>query len=158
MNKEFVIAGVSLLLLISSGFGQSEMKKAAGPKSKTVSQSPPDNLIIAREKEVWEVVKNRQLDKYRTYYASNFSAVYSDGVKSHDQEAEGVLKVELKSYALSETKVVFPNRDTPVLTYKVTVQGNYQGQDISGSYYCSSVWVKDGGKWLAALHTEVKAE
>jgi hypothetical protein len=53
---------------------------------------------------------------------------------------------------------VFPNKDTAVLTYKVTVQGSFKGEDISGAYYASSVWVNQGGKWLAILHTEVKAQ
>jgi hypothetical protein len=154
MKKDFTLAGVVLLAMISVCYGQSDLKAA----NKTVSQSLPDKALIARELELWEIVKNKQLDVFRTYYADNFRAVSSGGITDINQEVEGVRNVELKTYSLADTKVVFPNKDTAVLTYKVTVQGNYQGQDISGVYYASSVWVNQGGKWLAILHTEAKAQ
>lgn len=153
MKKHFVFAGVALLAMISVCYGQ-----AAKTKGKSPNQSSLQNILIEREKELWGVVKNKQVDVYRTYYADNFSAVYSDGVKDINQEAEGVRNVDLKDYTLTDIKVVFPNKSTAVLTYKVTVQGSFKGVDISGSYYASSVWVNQSGKWLAILHTEVKAE
>jgi ketosteroid isomerase-like protein len=154
MKKYFTLAGVALLAMISLCFGQADMNKAA----RTKNQSLPDKALIDRETALWEIVKNKQVDAFRKYYADNFSAVYSDGVKDINQEVEGVRNVDLKSYSLTDTKVVFPNKDTAVLTYKVTVQGSFKGQDISGAYYASSVWVNQGGKWLAILHTEAKAE
>ena len=157
MKKDFTLAGVALLAMISFCYGQTDLK-VAKPRGKAVSQSLPDKALIARELELWEIVKNKQLDAYRTYYADNFRAVSSGGVTDINQEVEGVRNVELKTYSLTDTKVVFPNKSTAVLTYKVTVQGSYQGQDISGAYYASSVWVNQGGKWLAILHTEAKAE
>lgn len=158
MKKHFTLAGITLLTMASLCFGQSDLNKAAKAKGKAMTQSSPDKALIAREIEVWEVVKNKQVDAFRKYYADNYSGVSSDGVKGINQEVEGVRIVDLKSYTLADTKVVFPNKDTAVLTYKVTVQGSYQGQDISGVYYASSVWVNQGGKWLAILHTEAKAQ
>jgi hypothetical protein len=157
MKREFMLAGVALLTMVTFGYGQTDMK-AANAKGKAVGQSPSDKALIARELEVWEIVKNKQLDDYRTYYADNFRAVSSGGITTSHQEAEGVRNLQLKTYSLTDTKVVFPTKDTAVLTYKVTVQGSFQGQDISGAYFASSVWVKQGGKWLAILHTEAKAE
>jgi hypothetical protein len=153
MKKYFALAGVALLVMTSLCYGQ-----IAKPKGKTPSQSSLENVLIDREKELWGVVKNKQIDVYKTYYADNFSAVYSDGVKDINQEAEGVRNVDLKDYSLTDIKVVLPNKVTAVLTYKVTVQGSFKGEDISGSYYASSVWVNQGGKWLAILHTEAKAQ
>jgi len=158
MKKYFTLAGLSLLAMASLCFGQSDMNKAAKTKGKAVSQNSPDKALIDREKALWEIVKNKQVEEFRKYFADNYSGVSSDGVKDINQEVEGVRIVDLKSYSLADTKVVFPNKDTAVLTYKVTVQGSYQGQDISGVYYASSVWVNQGGKWLAVLHTEAKAQ
>jgi hypothetical protein len=157
MKKQFTLAGLTLLTMASLCFGQSDLK-AAKAKGKTMSQSVEDKALIEREKSLWEIVKNKQVDAFRKYYADLFSAVYSDGVKDINQEVEGVRNVDLKDYSLTDTKVVFPNKDTAVLTYKVTVRGSFKGQDISGASYASSVWVNQGGKWLAILHTEVKAE
>jgi Domain of unknown function (DUF4440) len=158
MKKHFTLAGVALLTMISLCFGQADMNKAAKTKGQAMKQSSPQNDVIDRELALWEVVKNKQVEVYKTYYADNFSAVYSDGVKDINQEAEGVRIVELKDYALTDTKVVFPNKVTAVLTYKVTVHGSFKGEDISGAYYASSVWVNQGGKWLAILHTEAKVQ
>jgi Domain of unknown function (DUF4440) len=158
MKKYFTLVGVALLAMTSLCFGQGDMNKAAKTNDKAVSQSSPDKAVIDRERELWEIVKNKQTDAFRKYFADNFSAVYSDGVKNINQEIEGIRNVDLKDYSLTEMKVVFPNKETAVLTYKVTVQGSVKGQDISGAYYVSSVWVKQDGKWLAVLHTEVKAE
>jgi hypothetical protein len=158
LKKSFTLSGVALLAMISLCFGQADINKAAKTKGKAMNQSLPHNALIDREKALWEIVKNKQVEAYKTYYADNFSAVYSDGVKDINQEVEGVRIVDLKDYSLTETKVVFPNKVTAVLTYKVTVHGSFKGEDISGVYYASSVWVKQGGKWLAILHTEAKAQ
>ena len=158
MKKSFALAFVVLLATISLCFAQSDMNKAAKTKGKAMIESSPDKVLIDREKELWEIVKNKQADAFRKYFAGNYSGVSSDGVKDINQEVEGIRNVDLKDYSLTDTKVVFPNKGTAVLTYKVTVQGSFQGQDISGVYYASSVWVNQDGKWLAVLHTEAKAE
>jgi hypothetical protein len=159
MKKCFTtLAGLTLLSMVSLCFGQSDLNKAAKAKGKALSQSLQEKNLIDREKELWEIVKNKQVDAFRKYYADNYSGVSSDGVRDINQEVEGVRNVDLKDYSLADTRVVFPNKDTAVLTYKVTVRGSFQGQDISGVYYASSVWVNQGGKWLAILHTEAKAQ
>ena len=158
MKKYFTLVGVALLAMTSLSFGQGDINKAAKAKGKAMGQNLPDKVLIDRERELWEIVKTKQIDAFRKYYADNYSGVSSDGVKDINQEVEGVRNVDLKNYSLADTKVVFPNKGTAVLTYKVTVEGSYQGQDISGVYYASSVWVNQGGKWLAVLHTEAKAQ
>ena len=158
MRKYFTLAGITLLTMVSLCFGQSDLNKAAKTKGKVTRQVSPDKFLIDRENALWEIVKNKQVDAFRKYYADNYRGVSSDGVKDINQEVEGVRIVDLKEYSLADTKVVFPNKATAVLTYKVTVRGSFQGQDISGAYYASSVWVNQGGKWLAILHTEAKAQ
>jgi hypothetical protein len=158
LKNHFTLAGLTLLTIVSLCFGQADLKKAAKTKGKVMSQSSLDKVIIDRETALWEIVKNKQFDAFRKHYADNFLAVHSDGVTDINQQVEGVRNLDLKDYSLTDTKVVFPNKGTAVLTYKVTVQGSYQGQDIAGGYYASSVWIKQGGKWLAILHTEAKAQ
>src|SRR6266480_5164957 len=158
MKRYFTHSGVVILAMTSLCYGQGDRNKASKTTGKAMSQSSSNKALIDREMELWEIVKNKQADAYRKYFADNFSAVSSDGVRDINQEVEGVRIVDLKNYSLTDAKVVFPNKGTAVLTYKVTVQGSFQGQDISGVYYASSVWVNQGGKWLAILHTEAKAQ
>ena len=123
-----------------------------------MTQSRQDEVLIEREKAVWETLKNKQFDAFRQYYADDFRSVSEDGVHDIKQEMEGARNVDLKSYSLTDLKVLTPNEGTAIVTFKVAIQGSYQGQDISGAYYASSVWVNRGGKWLAILYTEVKAQ
>src|SRR6185436_2032788 len=139
-------------------FGQGTTDKPAKAKIKPLRQSSLDKAWIEREKAVWETIKNKQFDTFRQYYTDDFRSVSEDGVHDIKQEMEGVRNVDLKSYALTDLKVLMPNKDTAILTFKVTVQGSYQGQDISGAYYASAVWVNQRGKWLAVFYTEVKAQ
>jgi len=158
MKKQFALAGVALLAMTSLCFGQAGMTNAAKSKGKSLSPSEQQNkAIIDKEVALWEMVKNKQVDAFRPYHADKFSAVLSDGVINLNQQIEGIRDLDLKSYSLTDTKVVFPSKDIALLTYKVTVQGSYKGQDISGAYYASTVWVNQGGKWLAFLYTEIKA-
>lgn len=114
--------------------------------------------MIERGKAVWETIKNKQFDAFRKYYADNFRAVSSDGVNTINQEMEWVRNLDLKDYSLTDMKVVIPNKDTAILIFKVSVQGSYKGQDISGVYYASATWANQNGKWLAILYTEAKAQ
>src|SRR5262249_13967203 len=139
-------------------FGQSNIDKAVKSKDKAMSQSSLEKALIEREKAVWETIKNKQFDAFRKYYAGNFRAVSSDGVNTINQELEGVRNLDLKHYSLTDMQVVIPNKDTAILTFKVTVQGSYNGQDISGVYYASATWINQNGKWLAILYTEAKAQ
>jgi hypothetical protein len=157
MKRGFTVAALTLMGMASICFGQSDANKAA-KTSKPVSANSPEKAVIDREKALWEIVKNKQADEYRKYYVDNYMGVSSDGIRNINQEVEGVRIVELRSYSLADMKIVFPNKAIAVLTYKVTVQGSFQGQDFSGVYYCSSVWVNQRGTWLAVLHTEAKAQ
>jgi tRNA(Phe) wybutosine-synthesizing methylase Tyw3 len=55
-------------------------------------------------------------------------------------------------------KVTLLSPKMAVATYKVTTQSTSSGRDTSGTYYAATVWNKRGGKWLAVLHTFVKAQ
>jgi ketosteroid isomerase-like protein len=158
MKNYLTLAGLTLLAMASLCLGQSNIDKAAKTSGKAMSQSSLDKALIEREKAVWETIKNKQFDAFREFYADNFRAVSADGFHDIHQEVEGARDVDLKDYSLTDMKVVTPNKDTAILTFKVTVRGSYKGEDISGVYYASAVWVNQNGKWLAILYTEAKAQ
>ena len=65
-------------------------------------------------------------------------------------------KWDMKSFAISDFKVASAGPDTCVTTYKVALEGTYDGKDQAGSYNVASVWKKQNGQWLAIFHTQVK--
>jgi hypothetical protein len=64
----------------------------------------------------------------------------------------------MKSFAISDYSAVAAGTDTMVSTYKVTIEGTYDGKDASGTFNSGSVWKMEKGGWMAIFHTNVKQE
>ena len=64
----------------------------------------------------------------------------------------------LKSFDLKDVDVVFPNKDTAIIAYKVHQTGDHKGQPIDMTCADSTVWVRSGDSWKSALHTETILE
>lgn len=62
----------------------------------------------------------------------------------------------LKSYDLSDVKVMFPTDDLAVLTYKVrqTTAMRKDQKESTQTMADSSTWVKKDGAWKCVMHTE----
>jgi len=116
------------------------------------------DAMMDKEKAVWQTVQDKKFDAFRKYLASDYRAAYAEGIYSLDQEMDSVRKADLKSFSLSDSTVVMPDRETALLTYKSTTQGTQDGKDMAGTWNCASVWHKSGADWKVVFHTEVKAE
>jgi ketosteroid isomerase-like protein len=86
------------------------------------------------------------VDKYE---ADDIMSIDPMGVvtdKSQDKQAFSSGETKLQSIDESDVKVrVYGN--TAVALGTQDVKGTYKGQDISGKYRFTDVWVKRGGKW-----------
>ena len=62
----------------------------------------------------------------------------------------------LKSFELSDMKLVFPNDNTAVLTYHVkqNLQQRGDSRTTLQEMNDSSTWIRSGDRWLCAVHTE----
>ena len=65
--------------------------------------------------------------------------------------------LKFQSIELSELKVHVYG-DTAVAAGTSTVKGTYKGQDISGKYRFTDVWVKRSGKWHAVASQSTKLQ
>jgi hypothetical protein len=117
-----------------------------------------DDSIVAMEKKAWQSFKDRQGDAFKGLMASGYVSVYPDGIKDINGELADMKSVELRSFDLTDTKVTHPSADIAILTYKSNAQVSAAGKDLSGTYNCGSVYLKQNGKWLGIFHTETKAE
>jgi hypothetical protein len=61
------------------------------------------------------------------------------------------------AWNLSDRAVHTFNGDTVIVTGKVTVEGTYRGQSLSGDFQFTRVWVKNGLVWelAAAQYTKI---
>jgi hypothetical protein len=112
----------------------------------------------AKEKAAWQAFKEKKADDFKKVVAVDFLGVYAEGISDIKKEMDDMQKWDMKSFAISDYNVVSAGADTMMSTYKVTIEGTYDGKDASGTYNAGSVWKMKKGEWQAIFHTNVKQE
>jgi hypothetical protein len=151
MKNTLILCYIAVLAAAPVCFGQASPAKAGKAPANATT-------ITDLEKSAWEAFKNKQSDAFKALLSTDFCAVYADGIKNLDAEVAEMAKTDLGDYSFADVKVVFPHPKVAVITYKATQHSTSGGQDMSGTYNCGSVWVRQGGKWLGVFHTEAKAQ
>jgi hypothetical protein len=161
MKREFILCCFSLVVAASICLGQespSPSPTSSPTPFKTIRSATKEAIIVKLEKSVTDAFKNKQAKLFREYLAPEFSAIDAEGVKDADAEIADMQKTDLSNYSFADMKVTLLSPKMAVATYKVTTQSTSSGRDTSGTYYAATVWNKRGAKWLAVLHTLVKAQ
>ncbi len=161
MKREFILCCFSFVVAASICFGQespSPSPSSSPTPFKTIRSATKEATITKLEKSVNDAFKNKQAKAFRDYLAPEFSAVDAEGIKDADAEIADMEKTDLSNYSFADMKVALLSPKMAVATYKVTTQSTSSRRDTSGTYYAATVWNKRGGKWLAVLHTFVKAQ
>jgi hypothetical protein len=120
--------------------------------------APTEDALMEREKAAWQAFKDKKPDDFKKLVSANVVAVYAEGMSDMQKELADMQKWDMKSFAISDYKVTSDGPGTVVMTYKVAVEGTYDGKDQSGTYNAASVWKKQKGEWQAIFHTNVKQE
>jgi len=124
-----------------------------------VSIAAPDkDAMMTKEKAAWQAFKDKKADDFKKVVVANFLGVYAEGVSDMKKEMDDMQKWDMKSFAISDYNVVSAGANTMMSSYKVTIEGTYDGKDASGTYNAGSVWKMQKGAWMAIFHTNVKAE
>ena len=117
-----------------------------------------EDAMMEKEKAAWQAFKDKKPDDFKKVVSAKLVAVYTEGMSDMQKELADMQKWDMKSFAISDYKVTSDGPDTIVSTYKVAVEGTYDGKDQSGTYNAASVWKKQNGQWQAIFHTNVKEE
>jgi hypothetical protein len=124
-----------------------------------VSIAAPDkDTMMTQEKAAWQSFKDKKSDDFKKLLSADFMAVYSDGVQTKQQEIDSMQKWDMKSFSLSDFKLVMTDADTAVVTYQVKVEGTVEGKDATGNYNAGSIWQMKNGEWHPIFHTNMKQE
>ena len=117
-----------------------------------------EDVMQEKEKAAWQAFKDKKTDDFKKVVSPNLVAVYAEGMSDLQKELADMQKWDMKSFAISDYKVTSDGSDTVITTYKVTIEGAYDGKDQTGTYNAASVWKKQKGKgeWQAIFHTNVK--
>jgi hypothetical protein len=124
-----------------------------------------DSTLIALEKKFWQSMVDEDTDTALGLLAEPSTMVSSHGAMSFDHEqyremAENGSMV-IKSFELSDVKVVHPNDDTAVLTYRVKqaiAQRGEGAETVEQEMADASVWLRKDGEWLCVMHTETELD
>ncbi|MGB7923041.1 MAG: nuclear transport factor 2 family protein [Pyrinomonadaceae bacterium] len=116
------------------------------------AQSEADH--IAREKQVYDMLKKKDFDGFAGMLADDMVEVEATGAYDKAGSVKGVRETDFSTASLSDFKVVKLDGDAVVVTYlaKFTAPGaNAEG------YRQSTVWVNRGGKWWVVFHQGTEA-
>jgi hypothetical protein len=117
-----------------------------------------EDMVMEKEKAAWQAFKDKKPDDFKKVVSAKLMAVYAEGFSDMQKELADMPKWDVKSFAISDYKVTSDGSDTVVTTYKVALEGTYEGKDQSGTYNAASVWKKQKGEWQAIFHTHVNEE
>lgn len=127
--------------------------------TRSFAQSQDDaRKFRERESAVWESVKNKELRSIRKVFSPNYVGVYDTGITTLTEELDGIPKMTLRSYTLSDFTVRRLDGLNVLVVYKAVLDGDMAGQSMSGTYNLSTLWHRVGNGWTVAAHTEVKAK
>lgn len=110
--------------------------------------------IIAKEKATWDAWKAKDEAAFKKLVAPEFREISSDRIDDLSAALASMKSMDLESYSMSDTKAVFPDPDTAVLTYKVTLKGKSKGEAFSATYNAGAVWRKMGGDWKLVFYAD----
>ncbi|MCA1566958.1 MAG: nuclear transport factor 2 family protein [Acidobacteria bacterium] len=115
--------------------------------------------ITAKEKQLWDALKNRDYEAFGKMLSSDSVYISSDVVGGKDETVNGVKNFAPTEVELSDWKTVVLDADAAVVTYTVDARGTSGGQPIPpGALRASTAWVKRGGEWLAVYHQDCPVE
>lgn len=125
---------------------------------------PTPQEIIALENRFWQSMVDHETDAAIELLAEPALMISAHGSMKFDHEGYRKMAdhgtMVLKDFELSDMEVVFPSDDTAILMYKArqTLTARDNGNEIHQEMVDSSVWTRQGDRWLCAMHTETPAD
>src|SRR5881275_3482886 len=92
-----------------------------------------EDMMQEKEKAAWQAFKDKKPDDFKKLVSANVVAVYAEGMSDMQKELADMQKWDMKSFAISDYKVTSTSPDTCVTTYKVAIEGAYDGKDQTGT-------------------------
>jgi hypothetical protein len=120
--------------------------------------------IIDLEKKFWQSMVDEDTDTAlamldeTSLMVSPHGAMQFDHAQYREMAEHGSMVI--KSFELSDMKVMFPTEQTAVLTYHVKQALAERGKSklINQEMTDSSVWMQKDGKWVCVMHTETPVD
>jgi hypothetical protein len=157
MKKSYALV---LLLLLAAACAAPPTNRDATPTNSAATATPTALVIseaevIAKEKAVWDAIKNKEYETFGNMLADTMVEVLPDAVHDKAGSIAGVKDFEPTEVTFSDWRYLRIDKDAVLVIYHVDVKGKYKGKEFAPqSARASSAWVNRNGKWLAAYHQE----
>ena len=146
-----LIRGLVLLGAITTApFFVFAQGKAGAPSLKTT--------ILENETATWETLKQKNYSAYGELLADNYAGIDNTGISNRAELLKALPELHLKAYSIEDVKVMSVASGVALITYKVKLDGSYQGKELKRPIYAASVWVRHGSKWLQTFNQETEAQ
>ena len=110
---------------------------------------------IAKEKAIWDTIKQKNYDAFADMLAEDQMEVATDGIHDKAASVAAVKQFEPSEVNFSDWKFLPIDKDSFVVVYTAATKGKYQGKEFPPiTAHCSSAWVRRNNKWLAVYHQE----
>ncbi|MEP7297554.1 MAG: nuclear transport factor 2 family protein [Burkholderiales bacterium] len=126
-----------------------------------------ESNLMNLERKFWQSMVDQDVDSALSLLCEPAVMVSTHGSMKFDHAGyrkmaeQGTMVV--RSFALTDMEVLFPNDTTAVLMYHVTQTLEPRGEAgktgrVTQEMIDTSTWVQSGTSWLCAMHTEAPAE
>jgi len=145
---------LSCAVLICFQFSNAQEKDASA-KNALPHVSPQDQIFVDMEKVLWEAWKTKNRKPYEELLSDKFFEVDVTGSYDKATEISYMDKCDLKDYSIIDPQVRHLNDETVLLTYKGTIHDICEGQPVPEDQTINILFVRERGKWLKVLDSEV---
>src|SRR5215210_728476 len=145
------ILAVISALIVATACAAPPTNREAPPANSNVSNTPAAVAMteadaIAREKAIWETIKNKDYDAFAANLDTAQLEVTPEGVMDREGSVTGVKQFEPSEVNLSEWKYLSVDKDVFVVSYFATYKGKFGGKDFPETKVrASSAWVNRQG-------------
>ena len=157
--KRLLFAAAMLVAASLPAFAQAT---PGAPSQPAAAQGAGDvkQTLIDLEKGAWEAWKKKDGNYFETFLTDDTVQVNAAGVARKAQIVKGIgsSDCEVRGYTTDGFDLVMLNPDTALLTFSATQDATCGGAAEPSPVWASTVFVRRGGKWLAAFHQETPAQ
>lgn len=157
MVSLFAIAAFALIGCTPPANTNTNTNVNTNTNSAPKAAAPTADALMALENKAWEAYKNKDGKYFETFLGDT---MISGNGEANMPKAEVVKMIsehkdEVKSFSLSDPRVISAGADAAVLTYKATVEGTENGKPLPSPVTVATVFVRSGTDWKAVYHNEV---
>ena len=126
-----------------------------------MSTQTAEKELVQLEKQYWQALKEKDVETAVRLNDDPAIVTGAQGVVSIGPDAFKGMMMDsswsLHDYDLSDMQVQLLSDDVAIVAYKVTENLTVEGKPVKIEAADSSTWVRRGGRWVCALHTEAIA-